>query len=173
MEGMLLEKPVVYPAIGSFIEYMTDGETGLSYPPGDVGALVSQIEQLVGDPERRYSLGKVACAYALQRFTRDSYGGTVYRALTDLRCRAVRSPGMSSMIAPIVAKTIAASCQRSRARIAYNNELESCTAALDAVLSSHSWRLTAPMRWVGKRFPWLNWLTRFVLGARGKGGALN
>ena len=108
----LLGKPVIYPASGAFTEYMIDGKTGLSYPPGDIGALVDRIEQLIADPDRRVSLGKTAYAYASQRFTRDGYGGAVYRALTDLRSRVVTSPGIPSVIAPTLIKTLAARYER-------------------------------------------------------------
>jgi glycosyltransferase involved in cell wall biosynthesis len=40
---MLLSKPVVYAAAGGIAEYMRDGETGLSYPPGDAAALADRI----------------------------------------------------------------------------------------------------------------------------------
>ncbi len=126
LEGMLLGKPVIYPASGAFTEYMIDGKTGLSYPPGDIGALVDRIEQLIADPDRRVSLGKTAYAYASQRFTRDGYGGAVYRALTDLRSRVVTSPGIPSVIAPTLIKTLAARYQR------LNQENASLNLRIDA-----------------------------------------
>ena len=84
VEGMLLEKPVVYTAVGGMLEAMVDGETGLSYPPEDVDRLVVQIEKLIANPDCGRALAKRARNYAAERFSRDSYGGKVFRELLDL-----------------------------------------------------------------------------------------
>jgi glycosyltransferase involved in cell wall biosynthesis len=106
VEAMLLCKPVVYPAAGAFMEYMIDGETGLSYPSGDIVALASRLEELIDDPDQRRSLGERAGADAAQRFTRERYGREAYQALVDLRSRVPASRSMPTVLASAVANTI-------------------------------------------------------------------
>jgi glycosyltransferase involved in cell wall biosynthesis len=60
IEAMLLAKPVVYTATGGMLETMVDGKTGLSYPPGDIGRLATQLEALIADRERAKALGECA-----------------------------------------------------------------------------------------------------------------
>jgi FkbM family methyltransferase len=90
VEAMLLGKPVVYPEVGGYAEYMSDGETGLAYPVGDVARMAQAIETLVGDPGWREELGRRARAYARSTFTRARYGGVAYEALRQLRGEEVR-----------------------------------------------------------------------------------
>jgi FkbM family methyltransferase len=107
VEAMLLSKPVVYPAVGGYAEYMRAGETGLSYPPADIAALTARLEELVDDPDRRRDLGQSARAYALHRFSREGYGGEVFRTLTEMRSRDVPPASMPSTLAAMVAHALA------------------------------------------------------------------
>ena len=51
---------------------VTDGETGLLVPPGDVDALVSALEPLMRVPQRATELGRNGRARVLAEFTVDA-----------------------------------------------------------------------------------------------------
>ena len=59
-EAMAHGRPVVASAVGGLSDLVVDGETGLLVPPGDVAALRSALERLLGDPELRERLGRAA-----------------------------------------------------------------------------------------------------------------
>ena len=84
VEGMLVGKPVIYTS-GSHFEYMTDGETGLAYAPGDPKQLADRIESLVARPDLRRELVMKGSAMARSRFTRHEYGGKFFRTVLGLR----------------------------------------------------------------------------------------
>ena len=75
--GMVLTRafacatPVVASDIPGYRDVMSD-ETGLLVPPGDVEALVDAVVELLGDEERRRSLGTNARALAQERYGWDS-----------------------------------------------------------------------------------------------------
>jgi glycosyltransferase involved in cell wall biosynthesis len=53
-------RPVVASAVGGLRDLVVDGETGMLVPPGDVTALRSALERLLGDAELRRRLGTAA-----------------------------------------------------------------------------------------------------------------
>jgi len=57
LEAMAAGVPVVATAVGGVGDVVRHGETGLLVPPGDPGALAAAMAALLGDPERRSSLG--------------------------------------------------------------------------------------------------------------------
>lgn len=57
LEAMAHGRPVVASAVGGLLDLVVDGETGLFVPPGDVAALRSALERLLGDAELRRRLG--------------------------------------------------------------------------------------------------------------------
>ena len=59
-EAMAWGRPVVASAVGGLLDAVEDGVTGLRVPPGDVGALRSALERLLGDAELRARLGAAA-----------------------------------------------------------------------------------------------------------------
>lgn len=60
LEAMAAGLPVVATAVGGVPELVEDGVTGILAPPGDVQALASALEALVGDPQRRREMGQAA-----------------------------------------------------------------------------------------------------------------
>lgn len=99
VEGMMVGKPVIYPASGALVEYMVDGVSGLAYPPGDAAELAARIDWLAAERGRMAALGYSAQAHAKARFTRDAYGGAAYRALASLRRRRVPPAGPPPLLA--------------------------------------------------------------------------
>jgi hypothetical protein len=97
---MLFGKPLVYPNIGGMLEYCIDGETGLSYAPGDIGSLVDRLERLIADPSRWEIMGNKGRARASALFTKDAFSGKAYRSLVELRDRGRLVAHMPDMIGP-------------------------------------------------------------------------
>jgi glycosyltransferase involved in cell wall biosynthesis len=75
VEAMKLGVPVVAAASGGTLELVRDGETGILYPPGDVGALAAAVERAAPD------LGERARAWARATFTRERYADELLVAL--------------------------------------------------------------------------------------------
>jgi glycosyltransferase involved in cell wall biosynthesis len=59
-EAMSRGIPVIGTNHGGHPLMITDGETGLLVPPGDVAALVTSMQRLSGDPELRARMGEAA-----------------------------------------------------------------------------------------------------------------
>lgn len=57
-EYLAAERPVVAAAVGDIGHCVRNGETGLTYPPGDPRALADAISALLGDPEWARSLAR-------------------------------------------------------------------------------------------------------------------
>jgi glycosyltransferase involved in cell wall biosynthesis len=68
MQAMACGLAVVTTPVGSIEEIVSDGRTGVLVPPQDVAALRSALESLLGDDERRRSLGAQAALEARERF---------------------------------------------------------------------------------------------------------
>lgn len=56
VEALAAGKPVVAMAVDGVREVVRDGVNGLAVPPGDVGALVERVAELLADPARRAAL---------------------------------------------------------------------------------------------------------------------
>jgi glycosyltransferase involved in cell wall biosynthesis len=63
-EAMAWGRPVVATSVGGLTDAVEDGVTGLLVPPGDVAALRTAIERLLGDAELRARLGAAGRARA-------------------------------------------------------------------------------------------------------------
>ena len=76
-ECMASGVPVVAAAVGQIAEVVRDGETGLLYRPGDVGALVAACDRLLCDEALRNRLGAAAAADIHRSRTWDHNAETV------------------------------------------------------------------------------------------------
>lgn len=70
-EYMACGVPVVAADLGQISEVVTDGSTGLLYPPGNLNALVSRCEKLIANPALRTAIGKAAARLVHRKFTWD------------------------------------------------------------------------------------------------------
>lgn len=73
VEAMLRGVPVVATAAGGVLEVVTHGETGLTYPVGDTGALAHCLERLVQDAEFRHGLACAGQSFARARYARGGH----------------------------------------------------------------------------------------------------
>jgi glycosyltransferase involved in cell wall biosynthesis len=90
IEGMAAGLPVIAAAAGGPAEVIEHGETGLLYPPGDVGALAAMLRRLAADPTLRNRLG-TAAREAVRHFEADALAPKivdVYRQVLDDRNRS-------------------------------------------------------------------------------------
>lgn len=58
IEAFALGKPVIGARIGGIPELVRHGDTGLTYPSGDVGALRAQLEHLIAHPAAAIDMGR-------------------------------------------------------------------------------------------------------------------
>jgi glycosyltransferase involved in cell wall biosynthesis len=87
LQGMALGKAVVASDIGGTREQIDDGISGILVPPNDYAALARTIVELLGDPAKRASLGRVAAARVRERFTSEAF----YRRLSEAYGDLIRS----------------------------------------------------------------------------------
>jgi O-antigen biosynthesis protein len=85
VEAMLMAKPLIYTASGGVSEFVKDGTTGLSYPPGEFGILADRIETLIRDGAFATRLGQAAEIFARATFTRENYGSKFHKKALALR----------------------------------------------------------------------------------------
>jgi glycosyltransferase involved in cell wall biosynthesis len=71
LEAMAHGRPVVVGAVGGLLDLVVDGETGILVPPGDVVALRSALERVLGDRELRRRLGAAGRRRAQEQFSWD------------------------------------------------------------------------------------------------------
>jgi glycosyltransferase involved in cell wall biosynthesis len=70
-EYMACGVPVVAAKLGQISEVVTDGKTGLLYPPGNLNELVARCERLLANPKLCESIGRAAAKLVRQKFTWD------------------------------------------------------------------------------------------------------
>jgi glycosyltransferase involved in cell wall biosynthesis len=68
-EAMSMCKPVIASAQGQICELITDQESGLLYPPGDLSALIQNIERLLVNVDLRRTLGQNARKVMRKNYT--------------------------------------------------------------------------------------------------------
>lgn len=84
-EAMARGTPPIVAGHGGLSEIVTDGRTGLVFPPGDASELASRIRQLTDDPERLRGMRVAARATFLERYE----GGRVLDAWIDVYKAAI------------------------------------------------------------------------------------
>ena len=55
-----MEMPVIVSDCGGLVDQVSDGETGLVCPQGDVGAVADAMRKLAADPDLAHTLGQAA-----------------------------------------------------------------------------------------------------------------
>lgn len=84
LEAMALGKPVVASRVGGIPEVITDGETGLLVPPGDVMALVAAIMQYIENPQLCLEFGARGRRWVEEHFQLDDIMGQVEATLVQI-----------------------------------------------------------------------------------------
>jgi FkbM family methyltransferase len=84
-EAMMMGKPVIGTRSGATVELIREGYNGLLYEPGDYKGLAGCIKFFIDHKDKIDEYGKNGCEFARRTFTRDAFGGTVYRAAYRLK----------------------------------------------------------------------------------------
>jgi glycosyltransferase involved in cell wall biosynthesis len=95
VEAQLSATPVVVSASGGLLDVVTDGETGLTFPPGEPAALARAVETLLADPAtaaRLAEAGRHSAARFTTRTAARTYAAIYTDALRSRRPSAPRSP---------------------------------------------------------------------------------
>ncbi|MEM9169709.1 MAG: glycosyltransferase family 4 protein [Pseudomonadota bacterium] len=87
LESLAAGLPVVLPALGGFLDYVKDGETGWLFKPGDADALTAALKDAFSHPERLAEMGRKGRASVLGYYGWDK---TAQRMLEHIR-RDVRA----------------------------------------------------------------------------------
>lgn len=111
VEAMLMAKPLIYAASGGVAEYVEDGKTGLSYPPGEFTALAERIETLLGDGTLAARLGQTAETFARTTFTRENYGGRFYERALTLRDAHDQHSNFPKALLPAIQRAAQIQCK--------------------------------------------------------------
>lgn len=82
-ETMAHGRPVVASAVGGLLDLVEDGVTGLLVPPGDIAALHTALERLLGDTELRARMGAAARERAQERFSCGAAAAATAAAYAD------------------------------------------------------------------------------------------
>jgi glycosyltransferase involved in cell wall biosynthesis len=78
LEAMASGLPPVVSGVGEVSGFISDGNTGLVFPSGDIAALVERLELLLGDDARRAAIGAAAAADARRRVSVEAVA-SIYR----------------------------------------------------------------------------------------------
>ncbi len=80
LEGQAAGKPVVGARATGIVDVITDGETGLLFPAGDVAALAEAIARLLTDKGLAHKLGLAGQEQVKQKFQQQKIWDDLYRA---------------------------------------------------------------------------------------------
>jgi sugar transferase (PEP-CTERM/EpsH1 system associated) len=85
LEAMATGLPVVATGVGGNPEIVTEGETGVLVPVGDVGRLAEAIGGLAGDPVRLRGMGVAGREYVVRECELESYYGAYESAYLGVK----------------------------------------------------------------------------------------
>ncbi len=89
LESMAHGLPVVVTRVGGNPEVVVDGESGYLVPPGDVGAFVHRVVELLRDPDLRTRMGEAGRRRVRERFRVSAVALAyleAYRKVLQLEC---------------------------------------------------------------------------------------
>jgi glycosyltransferase involved in cell wall biosynthesis len=102
IEALAAGRPVIASATGGIEDWLDDGVSGLCVKPGDVGELVSALNQLLADPDRQRTMGIAGREAVNARFSPERHVAAMLdayasaRAAWSSRAGSVASPALSA-----------------------------------------------------------------------------
>jgi glycosyltransferase involved in cell wall biosynthesis len=85
LEGMLMKKPIIGTNSGGTSELIKDGYNGFLYTPGDYDQLAEKITYFIEHPAAICEMGEKGYAFASNNYTKEQYGGRIYKLLLQLQ----------------------------------------------------------------------------------------
>lgn len=145
LEAMMFGKPVIGCRAGGMTEIIEQGVSGLLAEPGDVGSLISCLQQLLSDAQRRARLGEEGRRRYLASFTAESMARGTLEFVSRLPEKV--TPGVQGAVEHTVSggskiAPVARSVRRSRYRIALVNSILARNDAISASVRSMFYMLS-------------------------------
>ena len=98
LEAMACGVPVVASAVGGQVDSVVDGVTGVHVPPRDPAALAAALCELLGDPERRATLGAAGARRARRLYGFDRIAAATRQVYLDV-IEAAAAPAARGVLA--------------------------------------------------------------------------
>jgi hypothetical protein len=149
IEAMLLGKAVIGANTGGTPELITNGVTGLLYQYGDIEDLKRAIRQLAADRALRARLGAAARAFAERQFAQNAAAqrtADLCRELASPRAAASRFSATGAALRELLARYTAQQHETEATLAAHAELIAGYSQQLHDMLTSQSWRMTAPLR---------------------------
>ncbi|WP_172895756.1 glycosyltransferase [Brachybacterium vulturis] len=102
LEAASARTPAITTRATGAVDSIVDGETGLLFPFGDVGALVAILDDLAGDPDRMETMGRAAEARAFRDFVPED----IWEGVHQIMSGNVTSSRVSRLDRPLTAAPI-------------------------------------------------------------------
>lgn len=98
MEAMAMEIPCVSTSVTGIPELITSGVDGVLVPPGDVDALASALEELIGDPAARERLGQAGRRKVAREFNLDLNVAKLHGVFQHHLAQAARQDAIATLV---------------------------------------------------------------------------
>jgi glycosyltransferase involved in cell wall biosynthesis len=93
IEAFAAGRPVVASATGGIVEWLEDGVSGLTVPPGDAHALAQALNELLSDPARQQAMGAAGRQAVQERFSPERHVTALLEAYDVARARWLSTRG--------------------------------------------------------------------------------
>ena len=83
LEAMALGVPVLASRSSPLVDYISDGDTGMFFEPGNADDLTEKIERLMGNPDLRRRLAENAYRQVLDHYGYEEYTQGIFSAIEE------------------------------------------------------------------------------------------
>lgn len=87
IEALAAGRPVIASSTGGIPDWLEDGVSGLTFPPGDARALAGALAELLADPERQRAMGAAGRDAVAARFSPERHVEVLVEAYRTARSR--------------------------------------------------------------------------------------
>lgn len=143
VEAMRAGKAVVSTMCGGPSEIIVDGKTGYLVPLNDANSMADRIIELASDSNKRYKMGQEGIERYRKKFTVEIYTGNFVALYQDI---IEKRPQKSISERDIMCADAYIETYMAVHKSKWQEQV------INALLSSLSWRVTAPLRFAHKQF---------------------